>query len=142
MVTNKKKTAKEVQNRYSSLFFFYDSYAVIEYLNGNENYREYFDNADGILTKLNLMEVYFRILRVRGHRAAKEVLDSFSRYLTDFDLLTIEGAMKLRLRLKNKKRVDISYADALGYHIATKQKIKFLTGDTAFKDLENVEFVR
>lgn len=123
--------------------FFYDSYAVIEYLNGNQNYREYFENADGILTKLNLMEVYFRILRVRGHTAAKEVLDSFSTYLTDFDLPAIEGAMKLRLKLKkSKKRIDISYADALGYYISTKQRIKFLTGDAAFKDLENVEFVR
>jgi hypothetical protein len=59
---------------------------VIEYLSGNQNYRQYFEEgADGVLTKLNLMEVYFRILRKRGQKAAKEVLDSFSRYLTDFD---------------------------------------------------------
>lgn len=136
----KKKAAEEKENKYSS--FFYDSYAVIEYLNGNQNYRQYFESADGILTKLNLMDVYFRILRVRGHGAAKEVLHSFSKYLADFDLPTIEGAMKLQLRLKNKKHIDISYADALGYYIATKQRIKFLTGDAAFKDLENVQFVR
>jgi hypothetical protein len=144
MTTTKKREEKEDDHDEDdkSFLFFYDSYAITEYLNGNQNYRQYFENADGILTKLNLMEVYFRVLRIMGHNAAKDVLDSFSRYLVDFDLAAIEGAMKLRLRLKSKKHIDISYADALGYHISTKQNIKFLTGDVAFKDLENVEFIR
>jgi predicted nucleic acid-binding protein len=52
----------------------------------------------------------------------------------------IEGAMKLRLKLK-KKGQDISYADAMGYYLAKKSNIKFLTVDKWFKDLEGVEFV-
>ncbi|MBV9176149.1 MAG: hypothetical protein JO297_03850 [Nitrososphaeraceae archaeon] len=142
MTTTKKIEEKEDDDEDKNFLFFYDSFAIIEYLNGNQNYRQYFENADGILTKLNLMEVYFRVLRIIGHNAAKDMLDSFSRYVVDFDLAAIEGAMNLRLRLKSKKHMDISYADALGYHISTKQNIKFLTGDVAFKDLENVEFVR
>ena len=122
--------------------FFYDSYAVIEYLNGNQNYRYYFEEADGVLTKLNLMEVYFRILVKNGSRAGKDVLKSFSRYLIDFDIQAIEGALKLRLELKDSKRVDISYADALGYYLARQRGMKFLTGDKAFKTLESVEFIR
>lgn len=122
--------------------FFYDSYAVIEYLNGNQNYRYYFEEADGVLTKLNLMEVYFRILVKNGSRAGKDVLKSFSRYLIDFDIQAIEGAMKLRLDLKDSKQLDISYADALGYYLSRQTGMKFLTGDKAFKTLESVEFIR
>lgn len=122
--------------------FFYDSYAVIEYLNGNQNYRYYFEEADGVLTKLNLMEVYFRILAKNGSRAGKDVLKSFSRHLIDFDIQAIEGAMKLRLNLKDSKQLDISYADALGYFLSRQMRIKFLTGDKAFKTLESVEFIR
>jgi predicted nucleic acid-binding protein len=48
--------------------------------------------------------------------------------------------MKLRLRLK-KDGHNISYADALGYYLAQKANVKFLTGDKYFKDLQGVEFV-
>jgi uncharacterized protein len=122
--------------------YFLDSYAVIEYLNGNQNYRHYFEDSDGVLTKLNLMEVYFRILGSNGPNAARDVLNTFSRYLIDFDIPAIEGAMKLRLGLKNNKHLDISYADALGYYLARQMGMKFLTGDEAFKTLESVEFIR
>ena len=122
--------------------YFYDSYALIEYLNGNKNYRIYFEDGDGILTKLNLMEVYYKVLAASGNGAAKTVINAFSRYLVDFDLLAIEEAMKLRFSLKNKSHLDISYADALGYYLAKHHGLRFLTGDNAFKSLENVEFVR
>jgi predicted nucleic acid-binding protein len=48
--------------------------------------------------------------------------------------------MKLRSKLK-KNGCDISYADALGYYLALKSNVKFLTGDNWFKGLEGVEFV-
>lgn len=122
--------------------YFYDSFAIIEYLNGNKKYRHFIEDADGVFTKLNLMEVYFRVLKSNGPKAAKDVLNSFSKYLIDFDLSAIEGAMKLRLSLMNNKGLDISYADSLGYYLAKISDRKFLTGDLAFQHLENVEFVR
>jgi len=64
----------------------------------------------------------------------------FAKYVTNFGIADIEGAMKLRLKLK-KKGHDISYADAMGYYLAQKSNIKFLTGDKWFKGLEGVEFV-
>ena len=42
---------------------------------------------------------------------------------------------------ENKKK-DLSYIDALGYNMALKNKIPFLTGDKEFKDLPNVIFVK
>ncbi|MGO8806897.1 MAG: PIN domain-containing protein [Candidatus Bathyarchaeia archaeon] len=120
--------------------FFYDSYAVLAYLSDNPNYRVFFEEDDGILTKLNLMEIYYRTLEVHGVQAASEVVKAFAKYATDFGVADIEGAMKLRLKLK-KIGHDISYADAMGYYLAKKSNIKFLTGDKWFKDLEGVEFV-
>jgi predicted nucleic acid-binding protein len=120
--------------------FFYDSYAVLAYLSDNPNYRSFFEENDGILTKLNLMEIYYRTLEVHGLQAASQVVKAFAKYVLDFTIADIEGAMKLRLKLK-KRGHDISYADAMGYYLAQKSNIKFLTGDKWFKNLEGVEFV-
>jgi hypothetical protein len=49
--------------------------------------------------------------------------------------------MKFRLKMKKKKKA-LSYVDALGYTIANRMKIRFLTGDIAFEDVPNVEYVR
>ena len=75
-----------------------------------------------------------------GEEAASQIVQIFTKYLMEFGTTDIEGAMKLRLQLKNKSR-DVSYADALGYYLALKSKVKFLTGDKWFKGLEGVEFV-
>ncbi len=120
--------------------FFYDSYAVLAYLSGNENYRLFFEENDGLLTKLNLMEIYYRTLEVHGVKAASQVVKVFAKYVIDFGVADIESSMKRRLELKKKGR-NISYADALGYFLALKNKVKFLTGDKWFEKLEGVEFV-
>ena len=120
--------------------YFYDSYAVLAYLSDNPSYRSYFEEDDGFLTKLNLLEIHFRLLSVHGARAAKQALQAFSRYLMDFDLEDTEKGMKVRQELRDK-RLNVSYADAMGYYLATKLGIKFLTGDKVFKHLSNVEFV-
>lgn len=120
--------------------FFYDSYAVLAYLTGHPRYQLYFEENDGFLTKLNLLEVYYRTLEVHGKEAASQVLKVFSKYAIEFGSSDVEGSMKLRLKLKKNGR-DLSYADALGYYLAIKAGAKFLTGDREFKDLESVEFV-
>ena len=120
--------------------FFYDSYAVLAYLSDNPKYVSFFEENDGFLTKLNLIEIYYRSLEVHGARAASQIITAFAKFVIDFGLSDIEGSMKLRLRLKKDGR-DISYADALGYYLALKSNVKFLTGDKRFKGLKGVEFV-
>ena len=120
--------------------FFYDSYAVLAYLDDHPKYRFYFEENDGFLTKLNLMEIYYRMFESHGSLAASRVIVAFSKYQRDFDINEIKGAMRLRLRLK-KRGLNISYADALGYHLALNAGVKFLTGDSAFETLKGVEFV-
>jgi len=49
--------------------------------------------------------------------------------------------MKKRLEY-GRRKVNLSHADALGCEVAQRMGMKFLTGDEAFKGLENVEFVK
>jgi predicted nucleic acid-binding protein len=124
--------------------YFLDTYALMEYVGGNKSYLRYFSPENSQLLKtsiLNLMELYYHVLRDAGENAAEDTYAQFKQFslpLTDDD---VKNAMKLRLRLKSR-RLDISYTDAVGYSIAERLGARFLTGDRAFKSLSNVEFVR
>lgn len=121
--------------------YFYDSYAIIAYLSDNPAYRAYFEENDGVLTKLNLIEVCYRTMQMHGQEAAEDVVKSLASYVIDFSQSDIVASMKLRLTLKNDG-LNVSYTDALGYYLALKNKLKFLTGDKAFESLDSVEYVK
>ncbi|AFU57860.1 putative PIN domain protein [Candidatus Nitrososphaera gargensis Ga9.2] len=122
--------------------YYYDSYTIIEFLDKNQKYKEYFTEHRGILTALNLMEVSYSLQKHFGFRSTAEHLEPFLPYVVTFDLSDIDAAMKLRLALEKNKKLNISYVDALGYHLAKKHNVLFLTGDRHFKGLDNVEFVK
>ena len=119
-----------------SLFF--DSYAFFEILRENRNYERYKD-FEIVTTKLNLFELYLGILRESNEKNAQIVLDKYYPFVVDFDENVIRNAAKLKHSL-NKR--DISMTDCMGYSLAKQLGIKFLTGDDAFRDLDNVEFVK
>jgi uncharacterized protein len=121
--------------------YFYDSYAVMAYLSDNPNYRIFFEENNGALTKLNLIEIACRTIELHGNEAADQVTKQFAKYTIDFGPTDIVGSMKLRLKLKRAGH-NISYADAVGYYLALKNKLKFLTGDKEFEELDNVEFIK
>jgi len=114
---------------------------VLEYLSGNRKYSSYFDEDYGFLTILNLMEIYYALLKQHGEAAAEEGYSASSQFVYEFDDDDVKEAMKLRLNLQNR-RLNVSCTDALGYHLSMKLKVKFLTGDLIFKGLENVEYVQ
>ena len=119
--------------------YFYDSYAIIEYLKGNKRYKKYFTEPWGITTRLNLMELYYTLLDDQEY--ADEMYSAFLLVTVEPEDEEVRHAMRLRRRLK-EKGLNISYADAVGYAISQKRKLRFLTGDKAFKSLDNVEFVK
>ncbi len=119
--------------------YFYDTYAIFEYLKGNKKYQKYFKEPLGITTKLNLMELYYGLLDDEDY--ADEIYSSFLSIVIDLSDVEIKKGMKMRKELK-EKGLNVSYVDALGYFISKERKIKFLTGDKEFKDLQNVEFVK
>ena len=86
----------------------------------------------------NAIEVYWVLLRDFGDVVAKV---HYSR-IRDCSIAVpddiIFDAMKFRLRHKKKK---FSYADSIGYVLAKKNNLVFLTSDKEFRGMENVEFV-
>lgn len=118
--------------------FFFDSYAVIEIIKGNPNYK-YYTNSGILLTKLNIFEVYYSLIRDVGGKEAEKFIEKYYQFIIDFDKSTIKEASKFRLH--NKKR-NLSMTDCIGYILSKRIGVKFLTGDKEFKNLPNVEFVK
>lgn len=117
---------------------FFDTYAMIEIIKGNENYRKY-RGFGIILTKLNLFELYYSTMRDYGEgRARKELLKN-SVFVVDFDNSIIENAAKLRFMFRKQ---NMSMTDCIGYIKARELGIRFLTGDRQFEFLPDVEFIK
>ena len=116
--------------------FFFDTYAIIEILKGNKNYDKY-KNATAVITVFNLAELHYKILRDFNKELADEILEKYSKFSVNITLNVIKNANVLR-----KKYDKLSAPDAIGYATALEYGIKFLTGDSQFKDMENVEFMK
>ncbi len=117
---------------------FLDTYAIIEIIEGNKNYERYID-CKAVLTKLNLFELHYTLIRKHGEKIAKEQFDKYSSYELDFDNKVIIEAAKFRFAFRKQ---NISMTDCIGYITAKKLGIKFLTGDKQFEFLPDVEFVK
>lgn len=118
--------------------YFFDSYAIVEIINGNPHYLPY-NNSIIITTKLNLFEVCYSLLREKKEENADEFLFHSYNYIIDFDKNTIKEAALFRLKYKEK---NLSMTDCVGYCLALRLGIKFLTGDKEFEHFDNVEFVK
>ena len=118
--------------------YFFDSYAIIEILNGNENYKKY-NNCIIITTKLNLFEVFYSLLKNVGDEKAGFFMDNYYELAIDFNKNVIKKAAEFRLKHRKRK---LSMTDCIGYILSLELGIKFLTGDKEFKDLGNVEYVK
>lgn len=121
------------------LTLFFDSYAFFEIIEGNINYSKYANNVAIVTTKFNLMELHYGLLAKYGKETADKYYDDFVEYTIDIQDEVIKKANELRLSLK---RQDLSYVDCIGYIIAQRLGIKFLTGDKQFQNMDNVEFVK
>ena len=119
--------------------YFFDTYAFHEIIAGNPNYKKFTKNTAIITTKLNLMELYYTLLITYNKTKADKYYDLFVKYAIETDDDTVKEAMVLRFLNKEK---GLSYVDCIGYIIAKKRNIPFLTGDKEFEHMENVEFVK
>ena len=119
--------------------YFYDSYAVIEYINDNPKFAPYFEENAGFLTIMNVMEIYYSSLLEAGVEKANIVIERLWPLVIHPTKETIKKAMQFRAKQKKRK---LSYADCIGYILALENKIRFLTGDKELMDMPNVEFVR
>jgi len=118
---------------------FLDTYALIEIIKGNPNYKPYL-KEQFITTNFNLMELYYSLLRIFDEKTADHYYNLFLSACVSVSDSTIKTAMKFRL-LQRKQKNLISYIDCVGYFVALENNVKLLTGEKHFKQLNNVEFV-
>ena len=118
--------------------YFWDSYAVIEFIDGNSNYTKYKDEP-ALITIFNLAEVYWFSLHEYGEERADDVYRKFRGCVLEIDDETLKKSVRFRKQHKHK---NLSYADCIGYCMALQHNLKFLTGDKEFEGMANVEFVK
>lgn len=120
--------------------YFFDTYALVEIIKGSENYKKYKDSKI-VTTLLNLMEFHFSVMKDLGNEKAVMFFNELKPFVIGFDDKDILNANYFKHK-ENSKGKKISYIDALGYVLAVKKNIKFLTGDKDFEDVTNVEYVK
>ena len=118
--------------------YFFDSYAIIEMIKGNQSYLPYLD-AMAVTTKMNILEVVYAMIREERDQLAYEVIKSFYDKTVDLDQNAIFEIAMWRCKQKPKK---FSFVDCAGYVLSKRLGIPFVTGDTEFEGEENVIFVR
>ena len=121
--------------------YFFDSYALIELNKGNINYSRY-KGAELVTTLFNLMEFYYALLKMVDKNLAKLKFQKYLNKCVEINSEIIIEATEFRHEFNKNTKIKISYVDAIGYITAKKLNIKFLTGDLAFKNLNNVEYAK
>lgn len=118
-----------------------DSYAFVSLFEGNERYLRIFRHRSVLTTAFNVLEVYSTLLRRIERREARTHALALIRLVSEVPSDVAVRAGEFRQSMRERRR-DCSYVDAWGYASARALGCRFLTGDPAFKGLENVEFVR
>jgi len=118
--------------------FFFDSYAIVEIVAGNQSYSK-FINEPVTITIFNLAEIYWSAILNLEEKKAEEIYETYSACIKTISDEVLKEAIKFRKKHKNK---DLSYTDCIGYIYALKNNMKFLTGDREFEAMGNVEFIK
>ena len=120
--------------------YFLDTYALIEIFTQNPEYKDYTVNPiEAGTTIFNIMELHFYYLKNFGNEEAERIYNLVGPLLIGTDDDIIKEANKFKLANLKKR---LSFTDCIGYVTSITLKLKFVTGDYAFKGMENVKFVK
>ena len=73
--------------------YFWDSYAVIELINGNPNYARFLEEPV-IITLFNLAEIYWFAINEYDENAAEDIYEKYRLCIVDIDDETLRDAIK------------------------------------------------
>lgn len=118
--------------------YFFDTYSFVEIYESSPRYADYVQAAF-FTTMLNLFEFHQYLLKVVGEKDADEDIAKLLPHVTNFSLEVVKEASKFRKQHKGK---NLSMTDCIGYIYAKQSELVFVTGDSAFDGMENVEFVK
>ncbi len=117
--------------------YFFDTYAIMEVIEGKESYAPYLD-SEVIINNFTFAELCYNLFKDKFTNS-DIYANKYARYIASVQPEWILEAMKFRYSWKDRK---VSVPDCVGYVMAKKIGIKFLTGDKEFEKMDNVEFVK
>ena len=84
------------------------------------------------------MEVFYALLcDGKPESEARDVVAALQPHVVDFSFDDVLDAMEVRIRMARQRRT-LSYVDAIGYSVARKRRLQFLTRDPGFRGLPGV----
>ncbi len=116
--------------------YFFDTYALFEIIQGNPKYDPYLD-VQMVTTIFNIAELNYNLKKEHSKERSDSITSKYRSRIVKVAWSDIINAMDLKTKHRN-----LSIPDAIGYTIAKRMSIKFLTGDSDFEKFENVEFVQ
>jgi len=119
--------------------FYFDTYALIEIGESNPAYVQYKENVRVILSRLNLLEFAYVLIKEGKKDDIVRIFTDYSKFNVDYDDDVLIKAAEMKF---GHLRERLSFIDCIGYIIAKRNNAKFLTGDEKFRHKENVEFVK
>ena len=115
-----------------------DTYALMELMQGNPHYQPII-NEPFMVCDVTLAEFYVTVLRDHGISTAQQYIQRFLPFQEASSLEILIKGVSFR---QEKKKSNISFFDAVGYQHAVHNKGIFVTGDSAFKELPSVKFIK
>lgn len=109
----------------------------MEIIEGNSHYESYVE-AEMIINNFTFAELCYNLMKDKTPEPERYT-KKYMAHIASVSPEWIVEAMKFRHSWKNRK---VSVPDCVGYIMAKKLGIKFLTGDKEFESMENVEFVK
>jgi uncharacterized protein len=119
-----------------SNIYFFDTHAFFEIIRGNPAYQKYVTTT-GITTIFNLAELNYGLKKELTTEQADIITQTYEPYIVHVTVQDVIQAMTFR-----KTHKGMSIPDAIGYIVARRYNILFLTGDEDFKNVPYVEFVK
>ncbi len=117
--------------------YIFDTYAILEIIEGNVNYEPYLD-SEIIINDFIFAELCYKLLR-ENRSGAEYYIKKYGNFVSHISPFVVKGAMVFRVKHKKRK---LSMTDCISYIMARNLGIKFLTGDKEFEKFEGVEFVK
>jgi len=118
--------------------YFFDTYAIIEIIKGNEKYN-FVSGATIITSPMNLAEVYYALLLLYEKSLVEDILKKLDFQFLGIDLEIAKSAAVFR---HQNKKLELSYIDCIGYVLALNSNLIFLTGDKGFAGFDKVLIVK
>ena len=118
--------------------FVFDTYALLEIINGNPNYAKYLD-CGIVINEFIFAELCYKFLREGQIEKSNLYSEKYKQFIMTPDAETIKEAMSFRA---NNKKKNLTATDCISYIMAKSLKIKLLTGDKQFEGIDNVEYVK